>query len=112
MSDDDGGSPSLDAVRELERSLAEAAAGRAEAEAELEAAREEATRIHDRARARGEAAAAERSRHALAEADAAAARIRSDAIVRAAALRKALTASLESTIPALERIVLPPEGRQ
>lgn len=106
-----GSSPSLEAVRALERRLAERAERR-EATAELVAAASaEAERIREAGRARGAQAAAEERRRALAAAEADAELARSEAERQARALTAALDARLERTVDLLEGLVLPAVGR-
>lgn len=100
-------SPSLEAVRELERRLAERSERRASTARLVEEAAAEADRIREAARARGEQAAAEARRRALQAAAVDAERIRDEAERRAHALTVAFDARLERTVDLLERLVLP-----
>ena len=104
---DDARSPSLDAVRALERQLAERRTEHSAAEAELADAREEADRLREAARARGAAAADDRRRLRLEEVEREAARVRAEAERQAAALSAAMRARLPETVVALASIVLP-----
>ena len=102
------GSPSLEAVRALERELAEESAGNRTGQEALAAAREQAELLREAARARGVAAAEERRREALDEADREAARIRARAEREAEQLIAAMRVRLPETVAALAAVVVPP----
>ena len=105
-----GGSASLDAVRALERRLAERAERREVTARLVEAAAVEADGIREAARARGRQAASEERRLALAAAEARAVRIRDEGERRAVDLGAAIEARLERTVDRLERLVLPADS--
>ena len=103
----DAESPSLEAVRALERQLAGQVTGASALEAALAAAHEQAARIRTDARACGAQAAANRRREVLEESDREAARIRAEGDRRASELRAAMAAALPHTLVVLSSTVLP-----
>jgi len=105
--DGDAHASSLDAIRALERRLAERSLGTSAVDAALAAAEEEAERIRARARVQGEEAAQARRREVLEETEREAARIRAEGDRRSVELQLRMAAMLPRTVAALSSIVLP-----
>lgn len=99
---------SLEAVRALERQLAERAAETSALDAALAPAQDQADRIRAQARVRGAEAASTRRRQVLEEVDREAARIRAEGDRRSTELRAAMAATLPETLAVLSPMVLPP----
>jgi len=103
--------PSLDAVRAVERVLAERAEHRTEAESTLAAARTAAAEILDRARDQGLAEAAALHAQRLADAERQAAAIVADAHARAQREAAAILRQRAQLTAELLALVLPATGR-